>query len=74
MNDVFEDPGNNYRGKDTEECAEERSVTSRERARSQLNTDIEEFLARGGAINEIDPDVTADPPRKPQPKYGSRPI
>ena len=59
---------------DTEDYAEERSITSRQRARSQLSDEIEEFLASGGAIAEIDPDVTADPPRKPQPKYGSRPI
>jgi len=74
MKDVYEDQGSNSRSKDSEEFAEERSVTSRERARTQLNAEIEEFLARGGAINEIDPEVTADPPRKPQPKYGSRPI
>ncbi len=74
MKDVYEDQGNNARSKDTEEFTEERSITSRQRARTQLSADVEEFLARGGAISEIDPDVTADPPRKPQPKYGSRPI
>lgn len=74
MNDGYEEQGNNSRNRDTEDFAEERSVTSRARARNQLSSDIEEFLARGGAISEIDPDVTADPPRKPQPKYGSRPI
>lgn len=74
MKDGYEDQGNHSRAKDSEEFAEERSITSRERARSQLNSEIEEFLARGGAISEIDPEVTADPPRKPQPKYGSRPI
>ncbi|SHF81479.1 hypothetical protein SAMN04487965_2770 [Microbulbifer donghaiensis] len=74
MKDGYEEQGNTSRAKDTEEFAEERSVTSRKRARSQLSADVEEFLARGGAIAEIDPDVTADPPRKPQPKYGSRPI
>lgn len=74
MKDVYEDQANNTRSKDTEEFAEERSVTSRQRARTQLSAEIEEFLARGGAISEIDPEITADPPRKPQPKYGSRPI
>ena len=53
---------------------EERSITSRQRARSQLSAEVEAFLARGGAIDEVAPEVTADPPRKPQPKYGSRPI
>ncbi|WP_078084657.1 hypothetical protein [Microbulbifer mangrovi] len=70
----MKDDQSSARSKDNEEFAEERSITSRERARSQLNAEVEAFLARGGAIDEIDPEVTADPPRKPQPKYGSRPI
>ncbi|MGL6161703.1 hypothetical protein [Microbulbifer sp.] len=74
MKDGIEDQGKNTRGKDTDEFAEERSITSRQRARSQLSKEIEDFLAAGGAIHEVDPEVTADPPRKPQPKYGSRPI
>ena len=57
-----------------DDFAEERSITSRQRARSQLSAEVEAFLARGGAIDEVAPEVTADPPRKPQPKYGSRPI
>ncbi|WP_346838456.1 hypothetical protein [Microbulbifer sp. SAOS-129_SWC] len=60
--------------KESEEFAEERSLTSRRRARNQLTADVEAYIASGGAISEIDPDVSADPPRKPQPKYGSRPI
>ncbi|WP_193163826.1 hypothetical protein [Microbulbifer hainanensis] len=74
MKDGYDEQANNSRSKDTEDFAEERSITSRQRARSQLSSDVEEFLSRGGAISEIDPEVTADPPRKPQPKYGSRPI
>ena len=69
-----EQTSNARNSKDNEDFAEERSITSRQRARTQLCDDVEEFLASGGAIAEIDPDVTADPPRKPQPKYGSRPI
>lgn len=72
--DGYDEQANSSRSKDNEDFAEERSITSRERARSQLEREIEEFLAGGGAISEIDPEVTADPPRKPQPKYGSRPI
>ncbi|WP_323845920.1 hypothetical protein [Microbulbifer magnicolonia] len=74
MKDGYEEQSSSARGKDSEEFAEERSITSRQRARSQLSADVDAFLARGGAISEIDPEVTADPPRKPQPKYGSRPI
>ncbi|GMG85951.1 hypothetical protein [Biformimicrobium ophioploci] len=57
-----------------EDLGEERSISSRLRARERLTDDVESFLASGGTISEIDPNVTADPPRKPQPKYGSRPI
>lgn len=57
-----------------EEKAEIRSVTSRTRLRSQVEDDIARFLRQGGAINHIAPDVTADPPRKPESNYGSRAI
>lgn len=70
----MKDDQSSARSKDTEDFAEERTLSSRHRARSQLTAEVEAFLARGGAISEVEPDVTADPPRKPQPKYGSRPI
>jgi hypothetical protein len=35
---------------------------------------MEEFLARGGQVQEVEPNVVADPPKKPDSKYGSRPI
>lgn len=50
------------------------SVKSREATRAALNAQIEEFLSRGGRINQVDNNVTADPPRKPTSNYGSRPI
>lgn len=50
------------------------SITAREAVRKQLQDDIEAFLARGGKINEIPPNVVADPPRKPQNNYGGQPI
>ncbi|AQQ66389.1 hypothetical protein Mag101_01040 [Microbulbifer agarilyticus] len=70
----MKDDQSSARTKDNEDFAEERTLSSRQRARSQLSAEVEAFLARGGAIDEVEPDVTADPPRKPQPKYGSRPI
>ncbi|WP_299597740.1 hypothetical protein [uncultured Microbulbifer sp.] len=70
----MKDDQSSARTKDTEDFAEERTLSSRHRARSQLTAEVEAFLARGGAIDEVAPDVSADPPRKPQPKYGSRPI
>ena len=57
-----------------EDHAEDRSVSSRERVRDQLQDEIEKFLSRGGKIDQVDPHVTADPPKKPGNSYGSRPI
>ena len=42
--------------------------------RERLNREIEQFLSGGGEINQIDPNVMADPPKKPENKYGSHPI
>lgn len=38
-----------------EASAETRSVSSRCRIREQLNHDVEDFLAHGGCISQIDP-------------------
>lgn len=53
---------------------EDRSVTSRGRVRDQVNDQVEEFLAHGGAINKIAPHVTADSDQSAGSTYGSRPI
>ena len=42
--------------------------------RDALAKAMEEFLSRGGKVQEIEPNVVADPPKKPDSKYGSRPI
>jgi hypothetical protein len=57
-----------------EESPEERTVASRQKQREEMEDQIAEFLARGGKIAHIEPNVTADPPRKPDSDYGSRPI
>lgn len=57
-----------------EETPEERTVASRQKLRDEMSKEIEEFLMRGGKISQIEPNVTADPPRKPDSDYGSRPI
>src|ERR1022692_2781738 len=57
-----------------EEAPEERTVASRQKLRDEMEKEIEEFLARGGKIDHVEPNVTADPPRKPDSDYGSRPI
>lgn len=54
--------------------AEERTIASRQALRDEMDRQVAEFLSRGGEIKKIDPNVTADPPRKPESDYGSRPI
>lgn len=56
------------------EALEDFSIASRQKARDELEDQVAAFLARGGKINEIPPNVTADPPKKPAPDYGGRPI
>lgn len=51
-----------------------RTVNARKRIRNQLESDIEAFLSNGGLIQEVEMNVTADPPTKPVSRYGGRPI
>ena len=50
------------------------SVEAKQKDRDALARAMEEFLSRGGKVQEIEPNVVADPPKKPDSKYGSRPI
>ena len=50
------------------------SVEAKQKERDALARAMEEFLARGGRIQEVEDNVVADPPKKPDGKYGSRPI
>ncbi|AZE58208.1 hypothetical protein C4K03_6101 [Pseudomonas synxantha] len=50
------------------------SVEAKNKERDALARAMEEFLARGGKVVEVEPNVVADPPKKPDNKYGSRPI
>ena len=52
----------------------DRTLSSKLAARRQLEEDMNRFLTGGGAIQSIEPNVRADPPRKPESNYGSRPI
>jgi hypothetical protein len=56
------------------ETLEDFSIASRQKIRDELEDQIAAFLARGGKIDEVPPNVTADPPKKPSPDYGGRPI
>ena len=50
------------------------SEAARRRMREAMAAEVEAFLSRGGSIQQIEDNVMADPPRKPQTSYGSRPI
>ncbi|WAJ37406.1 hypothetical protein OU800_22840 [Pseudomonas sp. GOM7] len=50
------------------------SIEAKQKERDALAKAMEEFLARGGKVQEVEPNVVADPPKKPDSKYGSRPI
>lgn len=50
------------------------SLEAKAREREMLERQIAEFIARGGQVQEIDSNVVSDPPKKPDSKYGSRPI
>lgn len=50
------------------------SLEAKAREREMLARQMEEFMARGGKIQQIDDHVIGDPPKKPDGKYGSRPI
>ena len=50
------------------------SVEAKNKERDALAEAMEEFLARGGKVQEVEANVVADPPKKPDNKYGSRPI
>ncbi len=56
------------------QVAEAMSMTARKQMRDQLQRDIEEFMKRGGQVQQIEDNVRADPPRKPAADYGSSPI
>ncbi|MDP0589581.1 MAG: hypothetical protein QS748_10490 [Candidatus Endonucleobacter bathymodioli] len=57
-----------------DEPAEERTVESRNKLRKSLSSQIEEFLSKGGEIEEVPTNVTAEPIQKPNGQYGNRPI
>jgi hypothetical protein len=50
------------------------SIAERERQRSEVASEIEAFLAKGGGITSVEANLRADPPKKPESNYGSRPI
>ncbi len=56
----------------TEELA--RTPEFNESVRQQMASEVEAFLANGGAVTEVERGCRVDLPKKPENKYGSRPI
>jgi hypothetical protein len=50
------------------------NIEARRHVREQLESVVEAFLRKGGKIVEVAEDVRADPPKKPESKYGTRSI
>jgi len=59
---------------DTDLLVSQSSMMEKMAERERLNQEIAAFLAVGGEISHVDPNVMADPPRRPENKYGSHPI
>lgn len=57
-----------------EDRPEDRTVSSRAHIRNELSDQIQAFLSGGGKINEVEPLLRNDPPRKPTSDYRGRPI
>ena len=49
-------------------------AASKHAEREELNRQIEAFLAAGGTIDYVEPNILADPPKRPTSNYGSQPI
>ncbi len=45
-------------------------AAARAALRDQLAADVEAFLKSGGSIQSVPAGMRADPPKKPEPKYG----
>lgn len=58
----------------TEDLPNSATIAERQRQRDQVAAEVEAFLAQGGGITEIEDNLRADPPKKPESNDGSRPI
>lgn len=68
-----EGPDFSYLGS-RDESPDERTVESRKRLRAVMDKQIEEYLAKGGEIEQVPSNIISDPPKKPASNYGNRPI
>lgn len=51
-----------------------RTPKTNEELRAQMANEVESFLAKGGSVEKIKKGLRVDVPKKPENKYGSRPI
>ena len=56
--------------KPTEKNPDVHSVKAREPVRTEIASDVEKFLDKGGAIEKVPRNFRADPPRRPENNYG----
>lgn len=61
-------------GTDVIDIATASAAEEKETERAEIQSQIEAYLASGGAIHQIGTDVLADPPKKPTSNYGGQPI
>lgn len=57
---------------DKNQPLEDYNIASRQKLREELSQQIEEFLARGGKINQVTTSVTSSRPSKPASEYSGR--
>ncbi|MGD8175203.1 hypothetical protein [Marinimicrobium sp. ARAG 43.8] len=67
-----EDADVSYSSGGKQEGYEDFSVAARERMREELARQVEDFLSRGGHINEIPSTMSFTRPKKPVSDYGDR--
>lgn len=51
-----------------------RTPQTNEALRTQMADEVQAFLAKGGSVTEVERGHRVDLPKKPENKYGSRPI
>ena len=55
---------------DRETPEEVHGIELREQARQSLAADVEAFLKSGGKVTAVEPNLRADPPKRPENNYG----
>ena len=51
-----------------------RTMNAKKSVQDQLELDMQAFLSKGGTIEQVEINMSTDPPIKPTSKYGGGPI